>query len=189
MKKASTSLRKRHEGGHTAVEFGIFAIALFTFIFGTIEMGRALFVWNTMAEVTARAARAAAMANFNDAAASSQLRRDALGIAAPDDKLFLANEITHENLVIDYLRRDGATVVDPMPPCPAMNVVNCLANPDGPQCIHFVRVRLCKKDTNCDHVPYTPLMPLPGIDRLNVSMPWFSAVVPAETLGMPGACT
>lgn len=188
LKSHTTAQRTRYESGTTVVEFAIIAVFLFTFIFGTIEVARMMFLWNTITEVTARAARAAAMANFNNASALDQLRIDALAIAAKDDKLIFAPEITHDNVVIDYVQRDGRTPVT-MPPCPAMNVVNCMANPNGSNCIHFVRARLCKKDSNCDNVPYVPLVPLPGIDKLNMPMPWFSAVVPVETLGMPGACT
>lgn len=186
--KRTMNLRKRGESGSTAVEFSLIAFVLFALIFGTIEVARAMFVWNTMAHITARAARTAAMTNFNDSAAMTKLRRDALAIAAVDDRLILANEITHENIVIDYLQRDGIKAVTTLT-SPTENAAICMTNPNDARCIHFVRARLCKKDSECsDHVPYVPLVPFPGVDKLNVPMPWFSAVVPVETLGTPCAC-
>lgn len=178
----------RRERGATAVEFALCSLLLFTFIFGTIEVARALFLWNTLATITARGARSAALVDFNDTAGKTAALINALSIAGPDDTMFLAPEITHANLVIDYLRADGTTRIDP-PPCPARNVANCMANPMGGDCVQFVRVRLCKQGTACDNVPYAPLFGLPGLDALKVDMPWFAAVVPVESAGMPGACT
>jgi len=137
--------------------------------------------------VTTRAARSAAMTNFNHSTA--KLRQDAMFLAGESDTMILAGDIGYQHLKIDYLQKDGATVVSPMPLCPAHNMVECMSNPDSASCIRFVRVRLCRPGTNCDHVPYSPMLPLPGLDRLNINMPWFSSVAPVETLGMPGACT
>lgn len=47
--------------GLTTVEFSIVGLVLFVLLFGVIEVGRALFVWNTIVESTRRAARVAAV--------------------------------------------------------------------------------------------------------------------------------
>ena len=47
------------QAGTTAVEFAVLSILFFTIIFGIIEVTRLLFVYNTLQEVTRRAAVAA----------------------------------------------------------------------------------------------------------------------------------
>lgn len=191
MNQLRNSRCARHERGSAAVEYAACALVFFTVLFGVIELARALFLWNTMYTVTNRAARAAAMVNYNDSSATSALLQKAMFLEKPTDKMILAGDISYEHLKIDYLQPNGVDPVASRPPCPAANMVLCMSNPDSPNCIRFVRVRLCRpgSGTECDNVPYSPLLPLPGLDRLNINMPWFSSVVPVQTLGMPGACT
>ena len=59
MDASAASLRSR---------FAILGVLFFTFVFGVIEVSRALYLWNTMTEVTRRAARAAAVSNFSSGA-------------------------------------------------------------------------------------------------------------------------
>jgi hypothetical protein len=104
------------------------------------------------------------------------------------DTLALNSDIHSSDLKIDYLQSDGQSPVSPMPPCPAMNVANCVDNPAGPSCIQFVRVRLCR-GSSCSAIGYTPLTQLIGLTAFNINMPHFTAIAPVESLGMPGACT
>lgn len=171
--------------GVAAVEYGLGMMLFFVFMLGVLEVARATFIWNTMVEVNARAARGAAMVNFNDADAKDAVRKQAMFA----DTLPAAPDIGYANLRIDYLQADGKTAVSPMPSCPALNLANCLAGPTSTSCIRFVRVRLCQADTDCASVTYHPMTGLTGLSMFNFSMPFFTAIVPAESLGMPGACT
>jgi hypothetical protein len=183
--KKITQHHRHAQRGVAAVEYALGIVVFFVFMFGTFEVARAMFVWNTMFEVTTRAARSAAMVNFNDTATLDARRKDAMFT----DTLVLDSDIGYQDLKIDYLQSDGITPVSPMPPCPSMNVVNCIENPTGASCIRFVRVRLCKSGTNCTAMPYSPLTNLPMLDAFKINMPFFTAIAPVESLGMPGACS
>lgn len=69
-----------------------------------------------------------------------------------------------------------------MPSCPARNRQICLANPYDSSCIRLVRVRVCTdaSNTQCDRVPYQPLIPF---TNLGVQLPGSTTIVSAETLG------
>ena len=53
--------------GMTTVEFAIIGMLFFIILFGIIEVGRALFVWNGLADITRRAARIGAVCPPNHA--------------------------------------------------------------------------------------------------------------------------
>jgi hypothetical protein len=183
-----TNTSRKHpaaQRGVAAVEYAAGILVFFTFLLGTMELARAMFVWNTSFEVTTRTARAAAMVSFNDTGALDALRKIAM---FGRSHLILNNDVSYTDLKIDYLQSDGQSAVSPMPPCPAMNVANCLDNPSGASCIQFVRVRLCRGGS-CNAVPYTPLVQLPLLTSFNINMPYFTAIAPVESLGMPGTCT
>jgi Flp pilus assembly protein TadG len=180
--------RRAPQRGTTAVEFAMVAVVFFLFLFGMIEMSRALYLWSTMTTVTNRAARAAAITSPTDAAAKDLLRQRAMFVTSAGQEMILGGGIKPGNLTIDYLQGDASTVIA-TPPCPADNVVNCLNDPNGATCVRFVRVRLCLAGTSCSRVPYTPMVALPGLDALRISMPYFTAVAPIEPLAIPGACT
>jgi hypothetical protein len=186
--KFMSLISRKHPNGQrgvAAVEYAVGMMIFFSFLLGTMELARAMFVWNTTFEVTTRAARAAAMANFNDADALNALRKAAM---FGRSKLILDNDISYSDLKIDYLQGDGQSVVSPLPPCPALNAANCLDNPAGSSCIQFVRVRLCR-GASCSSVPYTPMTQLPLLASFNINMPYFTAIAPVESLGMPATCT
>lgn len=58
---------KRGQQGVAAVEFALVAILLFTLIFGIIEFGRGLFIWNSIAEATRMGARLAVVCDKSTA--------------------------------------------------------------------------------------------------------------------------
>jgi hypothetical protein len=177
--------------GVAAVEFAILSIVRFLFIFGTTEVARVLYLWNTMTQVTSSAARAAALSNFSSTSDKEQVRRKAMFLTGPGQKLILGGGIDDTNLIIEYLKADARNPVSPIPACPAQNIVNCLNNPSGNSCIRFVRVRLCapSDDAGCAHVRYAPMLSLPGMAALNIDIPWFTAIAPVETMGTPGTCS
>lgn len=152
------------------------------FLFGWMEVARYLYLLNIGQAVTRRAARAAAMADFSDAAAMAQLRQQALFNATTQ-----GGAISAANIAIDYLRLGAAgelEAADPMPASPAVNAFNCLHDPQGASCIRFVRVRLCGIGDGCPPPPFVSLVQLP----MPLTLPYSTVVVRAENLGFqPGA--
>lgn len=172
--------------GTAAVEFAMVALLFFTFIFAAFELSRALFLWNTVTEVTRRAARAAAVSGF-DAPSKDAVRRQAMFDAAT---LPLAGEVTDQHLAIDYLQSDAQTPVSAMPLCPTANLINCTANPNGPSCIRYVRVRLCLDGPgSCSQIPYTTMTGLENFVPGSLSFPRFTTISPIGSLGRSPAVT
>ena len=57
---------KTRQTGTATIEFAIIGTLFFILLFGIAELGRALFVWNGLADITRRAARIAAVCPPND---------------------------------------------------------------------------------------------------------------------------
>jgi Flp pilus assembly protein TadG len=94
---------QRHRGT-TTVEFAIVASLLFTVLFGVIEVGRALFVWNTIGEATRRGARVAAVCPPNHPAiAKVAVFSDPVGGGASP----ILKNLTTANVQVDYLDESG----------------------------------------------------------------------------------
>ncbi|MBZ2206061.1 TadE family protein [Massilia soli] len=185
-------LRLRHvrpvqQRGATAVEFVLCAMfVFFPLVFGMIELSRALYLWNTMTEVTRRAARAAAVSEFDTTSKAAVQRYAMFGT----DKLPLAGDITDAHVTIDYLQSDAATPVVAMPTCPTANLVNCTANPNGPSCIRFVRVRLCLDGAgSCSQIPYKSISGFHTFAPGRLSFPRFTTISPVGSLGRSPAIT
>lgn len=66
-------MRRRQQGMHT-VEFAVAGALFMILLFGVIEFGRALFVWNTLAEATRRGAHMAAVCPQGSAAIENAVR-------------------------------------------------------------------------------------------------------------------
>lgn len=170
--------------GMVTLELALVMPLFLLFVFLLLETARAMFLWNTLQEVTRRAARAAALADFTDTAAMTAIRRNAV-FRDSDGPLLISGGIGSDNVVIDYLWQDGTGALQPLPAaalpaCPAQNRVNCMVNPGGGSCIQFVRVRICKPD-GCDPVSYQPL--LPWLPLPAMALPTAATVVRAESLG------
>lgn len=177
-------VRRRRARGATTVEFALASVLFCVLMFGLVEFARVLFLLNTVQEVTRRAARAAAVADFSDPAALAQLRRAAV-FSDTDGKLMLGGDIGHDHVRIEYLRGDGVTPLAAglMPPCPPLNVRNCARDPDGADCIRFVRASLCRPAAGpCQPAAIQAMLPglLPG---LALNLPTAATVVRAEALG------
>lgn len=170
--------------GHAAVEYVAFAVLFFTFLFVMIEASRALYLWNTMTEVTRRAARVAAVSAF-DVDTRTLISKQAMFNATA---LPMAADIKSTNVVIDYLQSDAVTPVVAMPLCPTDNFINCTANPNGASCIRFVRVRMCT-DTGCAELPYTSLTGLTRMIPGSFTLPRFTTISPIGSLGRSPAIT
>jgi hypothetical protein len=192
MNHPASTCRARSQRGATAVEFALGAILFFTFVFGVIELARALYMWSTMVEVTRRAARSAANADFSDGAVLAQVRSRAMFGELPGG-LPLRGNVSEDNLSIDFLN-GSLERVEPLPACPEQNLINCNTDPEGSACIRFVRVRLCVESgaASCTRVGYVPLISANFFPGDPISYPTFSTIAPAGTLGyqpgVPGHC-
>lgn len=187
----ASSREHASQKGAFAVEFALVVILFFTLLFGVIELARLIYLWNTLQEVTRNAARSAAYTDFRDAAAKDLIRQHAI-FRTSGGKLVLGDPVTDGHVRIDYMTlgrsADGTLTMTPiadvsLPACPTRNRVICTADPSNPSCIRFVRVRICKPGggSNCDPVPYAPLVPL--IRFPSLMLPTSTTIVQAETLG------
>jgi Flp pilus assembly protein TadG len=169
--------------GSMSVEFALVLVIFLLMMFGTLEYVRMMYLWNTQQEATRRAARAAAVTDFSDAAAMQALRRHAL-FRNDDGPLPLAPNVTPDRLRIDYLSLSAAgtlAVLPVLPGCPARNVVNCITDPHADNCIRLVRVSLCGDGPGaCPPLPYVPLLPLVPVPA---TLPPSTTIVHAESLG------
>lgn len=183
---------RTRQGGVSAVEFVVLATVFFTLVFAVLELARAIYLFNTLQEVTRRAASMAANRHF-DSTTVETIRQQAL-FADAKGNLLLGDPVTPAHLKIDYLSltRDSTGVLtaqpaSPMPSCAATNMLNCLTNPNGASCIRLVRVRVCdpKGTDDCTAVPYRMLFPL--VDLSLLKLPRSETVVPAQSLGYTGS--
>jgi hypothetical protein len=170
-----------------AVEFSLVAILFFTVVFATLELARVEFLLNTMQEVTRRAAAAAANVNYNDPTAMQKVQADAVFRNSPGP-LTLGDPITADNVKIDYLSVSKATWdlthMSTLPACPAGNRLNCMTDPDGDNCIRFVRARVCASMDdagNCSPMSYQ--MVFPFFDLSGMKLHSAETIVPAGSLG------
>ncbi|MES2018722.1 MAG: TadE family protein [Pseudomonadota bacterium] len=174
------------QAGAFAVEMGIVFMLFLAIVFAVLEVSRALYMWNTLQEVTRSAARAAAAADFSDPAALAQIKRAAIFRTA-SGALVLADPITDAHIVIDYLALEnqaGGMTQVPISSaaltCPTRNRLVCAANSGDPSCVRFVRVRICQPGSNCTPVPYESMFPI--VD-LGLTVPISTSIVRAESLG------
>jgi hypothetical protein len=139
--------------GITTVEFAIVAAVLFTVLFGVVEFGRALFVANALVESTRRGARVAAVCPIGD------VRPAQVAIMAGADGVSrIAYDLSTDDVVVNYLDQNGAT----------------LANPGASfTSIQYVRVRI---------VGYQIRLMIPFV-MPQFLMPEFAATLPRESLG------
>jgi len=178
----------RPQAGVVAVEFGMVLVLFLTLVFGVIELARAMYLFNTLEEVTLRAASLAANTDFQDAAAMSGVRQQAVLRGSPGTLPFGA-PVTDAYVRIDYLSLSNAGAVTmtaiptaALPSCTANNRISCMKNPYDPSCIRLVRARICDPAAtgSCNPVRYQTLFSLVS---LPLNLPTATAIVPAETLG------
>lgn len=166
----TTNRNIHHQRGVATLEFAIIAMLLFTIMFGIFEFGRLLYVYNTVQEVTRRAAREAVV-RWTDTASQNTAKSLALFGAA---NLPAGAEITTANIRINYLTGGGVNPT-PFPASPADNISACLSGPDG--CIEFVQVSIVG-------ATYIPVIGL--FQFLSVPIPASTVTMPAESLGYTG---
>ena len=172
--------RVRREQGTTAVEFAIVAMLFFTIVLGIMEFGRVLYVWNTVQEVTRRAAREAVVRGFADA---GKIARSAVFNAEDGSGtayLPAGLEITSANVKINYLNAN-LVVADPMPADPSDNISACNDSTRTASCVRFVEACVATDGTCAGSVKYAPMAGL--FPFLAIDIPVSSVIMPAESLG------
>jgi len=179
----------RKEKGATAVELALTLPVFFIFVFGIIELARAMYICNTLQEVTRQAAALAVHTDFSDAAAMQRVREKAVFRDSPG-LLAFADPVTDEYVKIDYLYipptgNAPQPITGALPANPAANLQTCTKNPYDSSCIRLVRVRICVPggDRNsCAPVPYKTLTSYMG---LPFELPISTTIAQVETLGLP----
>lgn len=186
MKRVAFKRRIRRTGS-VALEFSLVALIFFTVVFGTLELARVEFLLNTLEEVTRRAASAAANVDYQNAVAMETVQANAVFRHSPGP-LMLGNPVTAGNVKIDYLSVSKATWelthMTSLPNCPEENRSNCMTDPEGANCIRFVRARVCVSVDdagNCSLMSYQ--MVFPFLDLSGMKLPSAETIVPAGSLG------
>lgn len=184
---------KTAQRGAAAVEFALVAIPFFLLMFGAMEFGRLLYLWNTVQEVTRNAARQAVVTDFTNATAIESIRRAAVfrAVGGPGIvSLPAASNITNASVNIRYLNAAGV-VANPMPSSPGDNIAACLDATRVAECIRFVEVCV-STGTTCDanemisFVPMISLFSQSGpfsTDLTGLRIPLSTVRMPAESLG------
>lgn len=179
---------RRNQRGTLAVEFALVLGVFLLLLFGLLAIAQGLYAFNTVQEVSRRAAAAAAKTDFNDAAALQQIRQYAVFRNSPGMLAFAA-PISDAHVRIDYLSisraADGSLSLLPMallPASPAANRVACAADPYDAQCVQFVRVRLCDVADTVSCQPVTLDSIFPWV-QLNISLTTATTIVKADGLG------
>ena len=165
--RLSSSPPAGRQRGAAAVEFALVSLLFFTLLFGILEFGRMLYLYNTVQEVSRRAAREAVVRWIDQTDAVKTLALFG-GTALP-----AAPELTAANITIRYLNKSGAEVTLP-PLDPGDNLSACGDITRTASCIDSVRVSI-------DNVSYTPMVSLFGF--LNIAVPASVVVMHAESLG------
>lgn len=166
MHSSFISMFKRQRGA-AAVEFSIIALLFFTILFAIFEFGRMLYIYNTMQEVSRRAAREAVVRWID---AGDTIKSLALfgGAHIP-----AGAEVAASNINIQYLNKN-AVPATPTPADPGDNLSACNDITRTDSCIVGVRVSI-------DNVRYRPMVNLFGF--LSIDLPTAGITMPAESLG------
>jgi Flp pilus assembly protein TadG len=179
----------RKQRGVSAIEFSLVALIFFMLFFGIVELARAMYVINTLQEVTRRAAAMAVNTDFTDGTAMQRVRELAVFRNSPGLLMF-GDPVSDEHVKIDYLRIPSNSTVPvsigaALPDSPQANRVNCAINQNAANCIRLVRVRICLPggdSESCTPVSYSTLV---SFIPFSFTLPRATTVANIETLGMP----
>jgi hypothetical protein len=147
---------RTRQRGTTTVEFAIIGALFFIILFGVVEIGRALFVWNGLADITRRAARIAAVCPPND----PEITRAAIYNAVTDGSdSSVISGLNPEHVRLRYFDSD-------------------MAVESNPATSGFSNVRYVQASIE----GYTHQLMIPMMNAI-LTPPDFSTTVPAESLG------
>lgn len=185
----------RRQRGVSAVEFALLAVVFCTAVFGIVEVARMLFVFNTLQEVTRRAAAAAVHVYPTDSDGIAALRRAAV-FRKDSGGLLLAAPVSDASLRIDYLAltRDPGSLAltmteiktSALPNSAARNRQVCMGNPNADNCIRLVRVSVCSAATvtsggaDCKAPTSQMLVPMVG---MSIRLHKATTIAPVESFG------
>lgn len=158
---------RARQRGVAAVEFALISVVFFTLLFGALEFARMLYVYNTLQEVTRRAAREMTVRWTSEEAEAKSLALFGAG-ALPGGA-----EITTDSIKIEYLAANGSTIAV-LPSDPSDNLSACGDSARTASCIYSVRVSI--KPVN-----YSPMLTL--FSFLNLALPSSSVTMHAESMG------
>jgi Flp pilus assembly protein TadG len=147
---------RSRQKGTTSVEFAIIGTLFFVILFGIIEMGRTLFVWNALADITRRTARIAAVCPPNNTSVVRAAIYNAVGNAGSSS---LVKGLNPTDVKVSYL-------------------TSTLAPAPNPATTGFSSVRYVQASID----GYTHQMLIPTFN-FTLTPPDFSTTVPAESLG------
>jgi hypothetical protein len=183
------------QSGVAAIEFALGATIFFLILFGVIEVSRLLFVYNTLQEVTRRAAAGAARTYPTDLLGMAKVRQDAVFRDSPGE-LMLAPPVSDQHVRIEYLAltRDNTgklslSKIDnaALPICAAQNRAICMGNPNAANCVRFVKASVCDLGTTAECRPVTA-QPLVGLIDLPVPLHKATTIATVESFGYsPGS--
>lgn len=152
-------MSRQRQRGLTTVEFSIIGSLFFIVLFGVVEIGRALFVINTLEEAARRGARMAAVCPVGDSAPASAAVFD-----SGNGSSAVISGLSTGNVEIDYLDSNG----------------NILPNPMGSYgSIEYVRAQIVGFSLPL-FIPF--IMP-------TLSLSGFQTTLPRESLGVPRSGT
>lgn len=144
--------------GYATVEFAMVGLIFLTVLFGLFEVGRMLFTWNTLTEMTRRGARTA----INCPVEHVSIQRLAIFNAASSDaESSIIPGIYPQDIHVEYLDEEGNVIASP--------TSNYLF-------IRFVRVSI---DSDFQYHFLAP-----GVSSL-IDVPEFATTLPIESLGVP----
>jgi len=186
MRTINNSRHIHRQRGVSTIEFAFISILLFVLLFAIIEFGRMFYVFNTVQEVTRRAAREAVV-RWTDNTSQNDARTMALFESA---NMPAYADISAATITIEYLTANGDTLTK-TPTNPADNISACV-NPTGKvDCIAFVRVSI----PGVAYIPLfgffsgiqLPMMPFTDTPLLTVNLtipiPESTVTMPAESMG------
>lgn len=167
------SSSKQNQHGAAAVEFALICLVFFTILFAILELGRMMYVYNTMQEVTRRAARAAVVRWVNEETAIKSIALFG-GTSLP-----AGPEVKAANIKIEYLNEAGGTAF-PQPADPGDNLSACGNAGRVAECIYSVRVSIVAADGTA--LKYSPMVSLFST-IFNVNLHTATVTMHAESLG------
>lgn len=183
---------KELQRGAAAVEFALVMVPFFLLLLGAMEFGRLLYLWNTVQEVTRRAARQAVVSQF-DKNTVQNIQRSAVFLAPNvNGALPAAPEITNAKVVIRYLRNADGDLANPLPKDAGDNSSACLDVKRVNSCIRFVEVCVskgnsCAPDQLISFIPMISIFSQSGpfsTDLTGLKIPLSTVRMPAESLGL-----
>lgn len=162
------------------MEFALVAVMFFTLLFGIVEMGRFMYLFNTVQEVTRRAAREAVV---NWVSQASAIQHDAIFRSGETGAATLpgGSEISNAAVNISYLNQNLIEIpASSLPSSAQDNVEACLDGDDN--CIAYVQAELCSpNDNGCTPLSYLPMVGL--FSYFGVDIPVSRVIMPAESMG------